>query len=99
MLLALKDSFNLTQLPSPNELEIISVEVDSSFIICLLYRSPNSSDQHNSLMISYLTSLDSTKNLILLGDFNLLDIDWDIYSGSSSLADDLAVFAFNHNLV
>ena len=99
MLLALKDSFNLTQLPSPNELEIISVEVDSSFIICLLYRSPNSSDQHNSLMISYLTSLDSTKNLILLGDLNLPGIDWDIYSGSSSLADDLAEFAFNHNLV
>ena len=62
VLLALKDSFNLTQLPSPNELEITSAEVDSSFIVCLLYHPPNSSDQHNSLMISYLTSLDSTKN-------------------------------------
>ena len=37
VLLALKDCSNFTQLPSPNELEIISAEVDSSFTVCLIY--------------------------------------------------------------
>ena len=90
--LFLKDSFNLTQLSSPNELEIISAEVDCLSLV-------SSAKLLGHLMISYLTSLDSTKNLILLGDFNLPDIDWNIYSDSSSLADDLAEFAYNHNLV
>ena len=31
------DSFNLTHFPSPNELEIISAEVDSTFTVCLIY--------------------------------------------------------------
>ena len=62
VLLALKDCFKFTQLPSPNELEIISAEVGSSFTICLIYRPPNSSDQHNSLMMFCVTSLDSTKD-------------------------------------
>jgi len=52
----------------------------------------------NSLMLSYLTSQDSNKNKILAGDFNSPDIDWTIYSGSSSLADDFSEFAYNHNL-
>jgi len=93
-MLALKDSFNVTRFSSQNELEIISVEVDSSFIVCLIYRPPNSPDHDNSSMLSYLTSLDSNKNIILAGDFNLPDIDWTIiYSGSSSLADDFSEFA------
>ena len=40
VLLALKV---FTQLPSPNEL---TAEVDSSFTVCIIYRPPNSSDQH-----------------------------------------------------
>ena len=86
--LLLRIVFNFTQLPSPNELEIISAEVDSSFTVCLIYWVRNSSDQHNSLMMSYLTLLDSTKDIVLLGDFNLPDFNWDIYSGSSALSDD-----------
>ena len=31
--------------------------------------------------------------------FNIPDINWDTYSGSSALADDFAEFAYNHNLV
>jgi len=67
--------------------------------VCLIYQPLNSSDQHDSLIKSYVTSLDSTKDIVLLGNFNLPDIDWDIYSGSSALADDFAEFAYNHDLV
>ena len=45
VLLAFKDNLNIKQLSSPNDLEIISADIDSS---CLIYRPPNSSDQHSS---------------------------------------------------
>ena len=49
-------------------------------------------------MMSCVTSLDSTKDIVL-GDFSLSDINLDIYSGSSALADDFAEFTYNHNLL
>jgi len=85
-------------LPSPDDLEIVSVEVDSSLFVCLIYRPPNSTEQCNSSLIAYLNSLDNTKDLILLGYLNFPDIDWDAYCGSSIIADDFAEVAYFLNL-
>ena len=98
MLLAVKDTINITQLSSPSNLEMISVEIDPGLILCLIYRPPNSSDQYNSTLLSYLTSLDKTKNILLIGDLNLPDAEWEVYSGNSPIADEFAEMAYNYNL-
>ena len=99
VLLALRNTVNVTQLSSPNDLEVISVEVDPGLILCLIYRPPNSSDQYNISLLSYLSSLDSTKNILLIGDLNLPDADWETYSGHSLMTDDFVEMAYNHNLI
>ena len=50
-------------------------------------------------MLSYLNSLDSTKNILLIGDLNLPDADWETYSGHSLMTDDFVEMAYNHNLI
>ena len=98
VLLAVKDTINITQLSSPSNLEMISVEIDPDLILCLIYQPPNSSDQNNSTLLSYLTSLDKTKNTLFIGDLNLPDADWEVYGGNSLIADEFAEMAYNYNL-
>ena len=63
-----------------------------------LYRPPNSSDQYKSTLLSYLNSLDKTKNTLFIGDLNLSDADWEVYSGNSLIADEFTEMAYNYNL-
>ena len=49
VLLALKDSLNITQLSSPNDFEIISADIDLSVFCLSIYRPLNSSDQYSIL--------------------------------------------------
>jgi len=67
-MLAFKESLNWAQLASPSNLEVVSAEVDSNVVICLIYRPPNSSKQCNSSLISYFNTLDNAKDLLLIGD-------------------------------
>ena len=67
VLLALRNIVNVTQLSSLNDLEVISAEVDPGLILCLIYHPPNSSDQYNISLLSYLNSLDNTKIYYLSG--------------------------------
>ena len=97
VLLAFKDSLNVKQLTSPNNLEILSAEVDSNLVLCLIYRPPNAdhNDQHNSSLLSFLSSLDPTKNIAIIGDLNLPDADW---THIVDISDEFTELAFNLNL-
>ena len=96
VLLAFKDSLNVKQLTSPNNLEILPAEVDSNLVLCLIYCPPNTDDQHN--LLSFQSSLDSTKNTVIIGDLNLPDADWNTYNGCSTISDEFTELAFNLNL-
>ena len=50
----------------------------SVFPLGLIYRSPNSSNQNNSLLLDTISDicLKTKEKLIILGDFNLLRINW-----------------------
>ena len=43
----IKKSIKVTQLPSPNELELISAEIDSSLSVCLIYHPLNSTEPYS----------------------------------------------------
>jgi len=92
VLLAIKDNITSTQLPSPSNVEIITVliSMDEPFIISVVYISPNSNDTYHEQLHNHLTNLANELNpLILLGDFNDPDVDWATYSGSSPKANKL----------
>jgi len=70
--------------------------------LCVIYRPPNSTDQYNSSLLTYLNSLvilDGTKNILLIGDINFPEINWSIYSGNSPTTDDLAEAVYGLNLI
>ena len=97
-MLPLKSSLTLMQLPSPSDLEMVSAEIDPSLLLCLIYHPPNSIEQLNSSLITYLDSLDRNKNIVIMGDLNFPEINWNIYSGGSLAADVFAEVVHGLNL-
>ena len=102
VLLAVKDNITSSrQLESPPDVEITTVLITTShqFIISIVYIPPNSSDIYHELLHSYLTSLvndHESAPIILLGDFNFPDIDWDTtVHGSSSNSTKFCDLLFN----
>ena len=60
----------------------IKTNINEKFTLGLVYRSPNSSTNENDKLINHLNSFlpkfkTNNDKLILMGDFNLRDIDWD----------------------
>jgi hypothetical protein len=73
---------------SANQFDQSFVEVVSRYIhlnrgekllICCIYRSPNSSQENNDSLLELLETIGNSKpsHLLILGDFNYGDIDWD----------------------
>ena len=58
VLLAFSNALNIRQLPCPINLEVLTVEIDYTFILRLIYCPPNTDDQYNSSLLSFLTSFD-----------------------------------------
>ena len=59
----------------------------------------NSSDEYIQKYFNYITSLnDITQNLILLGDFNFKDINWDSLDGTAPLSIRFCDIIFDLNL-
>ena len=56
----------------------IDLGYNTTFLIGCLYRSPNSSESNNELLLSILneTKLKRNSRLVIVGDFNLKEIDW-----------------------
>ena len=87
-------------LPSPSNLELVTVKIylKCPIILCLIYNPPNSDSTYFFNLLDYLNNLLTLNNkVILLGDFNLPDINWDSLTGqflSSNLFCDI-VFKFN----
>ena len=59
VLVAVKSSFPSSLVPSPPDLEVVSVKIgiDHELLICTVYVPPNSSETYLSLLLSYLTDL------------------------------------------
>ena len=51
--------------------------------IGVVYRSPNSTEENNSMMYEVLEEMTSTTSVIILGDFNLPGLNWDDMSADT----------------
>ena len=100
-MLAICNSIPSQSLPSPLNLEVVSVKLQlkSPIIICLICIPPKSCSTYYINFCSYLNDI-LTLNIktILLGDFNLPDINWDSLSGQSSHSSIICELIFKFNL-
>ena len=102
VLLAIKNSIPFKQLPMPDNLEILPVEITINkqvHTLCLIYRPPNADDLHNKKILNYLQCFSHTPNFTILGDLNLPDVCWEGYCGVSDISESFADLAYNFNLI
>ena len=98
VMIAIKQSKSYEILPSPLDLELIAIST-GSVTYCLVYIPPNLSNDNVQEYFDYITLLNnSTDNLVLLGDFNFSDINWESLDGNSPLSTTFCNIVFNLNL-
>ena len=77
----------------PNDVkpsEILCIEIplgDERMLLTNMYRSPNSDDEGNQSINNFFRKLPAVKDyqhIMVLGDFNRRDIDWELITASSS---------------
>ena len=101
VLIAVANSYYSVVLPSPSDLEIVTVKVgiDHELIICCVYVPPSASHTYVGLLIDYLTDLQSSSvHCIFVGDFNFPDINWSSLYASSESSNMFCEFIFDCNL-
>ena len=93
---AVSHEFPNNQLPSPPNLEAVTVSISlvPAIVCCMVYAPPNATVEYHSEIISYLQSLPT----LLLEDFNMPDINWPTLSGSSTITNNFCEFIFQSNL-
>ena len=101
VLVAVNESLQSSIIPSPDDLELISVSIThrDTIIICTVYIPPNSDSNYVNSLLLYLSNLiTSHDHIILVGDFNFPDVNWDTVSGSSLPSESFCDFVFQNNL-
>ena len=102
VLIAVSNSVASSMLPSPPELEIITVKFrinQFEAVICNCYIPPNTADTLFVTLLRYLSNLLSNHNrVIITGDFNLPDINWSSLSGHSYTSNTFCDFVYDNNL-
>uniref|UniRef100_A0A1X7VPE3 Endonuclease/exonuclease/phosphatase domain-containing protein n=1 Tax=Amphimedon queenslandica TaxID=400682 RepID=A0A1X7VPE3_AMPQE len=101
VLLVVKDCTPCTILPcSDPELEQITVSIGTSpASLCVLYRPPNVLPKYDQSVSDYIDSLAATSNKVMLfGDLNVPDINWDTLTGVSPFSKSLCEAVFHSNL-
>ena len=101
VLIAVNNNISCQRLNSPKDLEIICIKsnLKDQITVCVTYVPPNSTTTYCDNLFSFLYNLlnDSGK-LIVLGDFNFPDIDWDTLSGHSPVSNQFCDLMFRTGL-
>ena len=74
VLVAVRDNIISRAYPSPTNIEMLTIEVEA-VIICVIYLPPTPSLSVVQSLSCHLSMFQESQNLILLGDFNLPDIN------------------------
>ena len=101
VLVAVNNVFESMCLPSPSDLETVTIKIGCSLdlILCTSYVPPNPSDMYICDLLDYFTELMSLySNCIFVGDFNCPDIDWFSLTAQSHFSNSFCEFIFDYNL-
>ena len=102
-MISTKESIPVTVISYPDHIEALTVKVEwhNPLILSCVYIPPNPPLSIVQDIISYLSNLSclfTFSNVIVVGDFNLPDINWDSLSASTSISNLFCDFLFNNNL-
>ena len=100
-MLVVNNNITSSLIESHNTLEAITVSVSlhsKEIVICLLYIPSDANQVYHSTLLTYLPTLSSHDHLMILGDVNLPDIDWDNYQGRSDFSCHFCDIIFDLNL-
>jgi len=101
-MLAVKIDLPCQLIKSPTDLEVVCVRLNLPCPItyCIIYIPPNSSASYCDKSLDFLSDICSTsERLIILGDFNLPDIQWDLLSETTHISQNLCELVFHTGLV
>ena len=102
ILVAVADSIPTKLVPSPPNLEALTVMISYSnrqILLCCVYIPPNPDAHYFHSYVSYLSNHATPhESILFLGDFNIPDIIWSSLSCSSSNSNLFCDFIFKHNL-
>ena len=88
-------------LSSPENFGALTIQVFCSnkvFTLCLLYIPPRADHEYQQGILNFLPTLSVYDNLILMGDLNLPDVNWESLSGSTAFSSRLCEIIFDLNL-
>ena len=101
MLIAINNKIPCQIISSPTNLELICVRllISNPITICVTYIPPNSPKVYCDDLFNFLLNCQAASDkLIILGDFNFPDIDWDTLSGHSPNSNQFCDMIFQANL-
>ena len=76
------------------------IELSISISLCTVYIPPNPSNLYINSLLTYLADfISSSEHVIIVGDFNLPDINWNTLAGTSPFSIYLCDPKFDYNLV
>ena len=103
VLIAVSNEFTCQAIISPDNLEIICInlmlQLPSPIAFCVTYVPPNSTAVYYDSLFSFLLHLyHISDKMIIVGDFNFPDIDWDTLSGHSPASNQFCDLVFQTGL-
>jgi len=97
VMIAVSNKLPSKQLPSPPNLEVVTVSISlmPAIVCCMVYVPPNATMEYHNELITYLESLPT--QVVILGDFNMTDINWSTLTGDSTISNNFCEFIFQSN--
>ena len=82
-------------------MECLTIELSliPKLVVCCVYVPPNSADDYQCDLLSYLEKLPRDSDLVLLGDFNAPDVEWSSFTANLPFSRKLCNFACKLNLI
>ena len=79
------------EIPIPKEVCLVELPTSPLILLCCVDVPPSCDNSFHSEILSFLTSLSTFSHLIIVGDFNSQDINWNTLSGTSPFSISLYV--------
>ena len=102
IMIAINHSIPSKIISCSNEVEALTVQLllKQPINLCLIYNPPNSESSYHQKLLAYISDImQSTVEVILLGDFNAPGINWSTLSASSDFSSNLCGLIFQFNYV
>ena len=78
--------------------KVLDQKLDTNFYITLAYRSPNSTTENNDKLCDVINNLSDNDFELIIGDFNMPQVDWNNYSSTSRKYDRFVDVVINKGL-